>query len=116
MTRCSTPAVTRPVIERFAACPQPDPARPTVLATLSQREHEVLRLLVAGCSNREIGERLFVSEATVKTHVMAVLRKLEPARPDPGGLASVVPRTCRGSPRLVTPSRRPLSPDATVRS
>ena len=71
------PAVTRSVIERFATYPRSDPARLDMLATLSQREEEVFRLLVAGCSNREIGERLHVSEATVKTHVMAVLRKLQ---------------------------------------
>ena len=71
------PSVTRSVIERFARSPQPDPGRADRLATLSQREQEVFRLLVGGCSNREIGERLYVSEATVKTHVMAVLRKLE---------------------------------------
>ena len=71
------PAVTRSVIERFATYPRSDPARLAMLATLSQREEEVFRLLVAGCSNREIGERLHVSEATVKTHVMAVLRKLQ---------------------------------------
>ena len=71
------PAVTRSVIEHFARSPEPDSARAARLATLSQRELEVFRLLVRGSSNREIGERLYVSEATVKTHVMAVLRKLE---------------------------------------
>ena len=70
------PAVTRAVIERFARTPPPDPAASSRVASLSAREHEVLLLLVAGLSNREIGERLFVTEATVKTHVMAVLRKL----------------------------------------
>ena len=71
------PAVTRAVVERFARSPEPDPGRGDRLARLSQREEEVFRLLVRGCSNREIGRRLFVSEATVKTHVNAVLRKLE---------------------------------------
>jgi len=70
------PAVTRAVVERFGRMPESDPAAQGRLAELSQREHEVLLLLVEGCSNKEIAIRLFVSEATVKSHVMAVLRKL----------------------------------------
>ena len=70
------PAVTRSVVERFGAEPDPDPAAEARLAELSPREREVLLLLVEGISNREVADRLFVSEATVKTHVMAVLRKL----------------------------------------
>jgi DNA-binding NarL/FixJ family response regulator len=71
------PAVTRLVVERFGRTPEPDRTAAARLAELSQREREVLLLLVEGRSNREIGERLFIAEATVKTHVMAVLRKLE---------------------------------------
>lgn len=70
------PAVTRAVVERFGSAPRPDPDLVALLAGLSQREHEVLLLLVEGRSNRDIGTELFVSEATVKTHVMAVFRKL----------------------------------------
>lgn len=47
------------------------------LAQLSPREEEVLRLLATGETNRQIGKRLFVSEETVKSHVTAILRKLE---------------------------------------
>jgi DNA-binding NarL/FixJ family response regulator len=71
------PAVTRAVVERFGRAPGPDPAASKHLAELSQREHEVLLLLVEGCSNKEIAGRLFVSEATVKSHVLAILRKLQ---------------------------------------
>lgn len=71
------PAVTKAVVERFAAMPEPDAASAARLAELSAREREVLLLLVQGRSNREIGEALFVSEGTVKSHVMAILRKLE---------------------------------------
>ena len=70
------PAVTRLVVERFVASREPDPAVSARLDELSQREREVLLQLVAGRSNRDIADGLFISEATVKSHVMAVLRKL----------------------------------------
>ena len=44
---------------------------------LSERELEVLRVMAEGLSNREIAARLFISEATVKTHVQRVMRKLD---------------------------------------
>ena len=47
------------------------------LEELSEREREVLALLAKGLRNREIGERLFISESTVKTHVRHVLEKLQ---------------------------------------
>lgn len=43
---------------------------------LTPREHEILGLIAEGLSNREIGERLFVSENTVKTHSSRVFEKL----------------------------------------
>lgn len=43
---------------------------------LTSRELEVLRLIVAGCANKEIGNKLFISEATVKTHINSILSKL----------------------------------------
>ena len=67
------PSVTRRLIERFAA----RPAAPTAAlpGDLTARETEVLRLLAEGLSNTEIAERLFVGDATVKTHVARVLAK-----------------------------------------
>ena len=47
---------------------------------LTQREHEILGLIAEGLSNREIGERLFVSENTVKTHSSRLFDKLSVGR------------------------------------
>jgi len=44
--------------------------------TLTERELEVLRLVASGATNRDIAERMFVSEATVKTHLLHVYEKL----------------------------------------
>lgn len=68
------PAVTRRVIETFASAPVT--REPAELGLLSTRELEVLRDVAAGMSNAEIAEHLFVSSATVKTHVSSILSKL----------------------------------------
>ena len=70
-----SPAVTRRLLERFASAPLPD-GRPPDLAALTDREVEVLRLVARGLSNADIGARMFLSEATVKTYVSRLLAKL----------------------------------------
>ncbi len=70
------PGVTRRVIDAFVRRPSPTRTVDVRLATLTPREVEVLELLARGLSNADIGSRLFVSEATVKTHVSNVLAKL----------------------------------------
>ncbi|WP_307785468.1 response regulator transcription factor [Microbacterium hibisci] len=70
------PAITRHVIDRFAAAPRADPRAAATLAELSPREVDVLRLVAAGRSNAEIASILFLGEATVKTHVSRMLLKL----------------------------------------
>jgi len=71
------PSVTRRLLQRFAATlPRQDSGPPPTLAALTRRELEVLKLLASGCSNLELAMRLFLSEATVKTHVSSILRKL----------------------------------------
>jgi DNA-binding NarL/FixJ family response regulator len=71
-----SPSITRRLIEEFAS--RTDPLRPpdAVMATLTPREREALGLLARGLSNVEIAQRLYVTEATVKSHVSSVLAKL----------------------------------------
>jgi DNA-binding NarL/FixJ family response regulator len=70
------PAVTLRVIESFASAPATPREHGRLLAELTEREREVLRLVARGLSNAEIGARLYLGEATVKTHVSRVLAKL----------------------------------------
>ena len=70
------PSVTRRLLERFATTLPPGEDSSDALAELTSRETEVLRLLAGGMSNAEIASELVVSEATVKTHISSVLRKL----------------------------------------
>ena len=69
-----SPSVTQRVISEFARAPRPAP--PKELSELTSREMEVFRLIAHGLSNAEIGEQLFISDTTVKTHVTHVLQKL----------------------------------------
>ena len=74
------PSTTRRLIDKFvpllSADAAEDAAPPPDLAELTEREREVLIQVAAGLSNAEIATRLFVSEATVKTHVGRILAKL----------------------------------------
>jgi DNA-binding NarL/FixJ family response regulator len=71
------PSTTRRLLDRFALhLPNENRVPDKALATLTARETEVLHLVARGLSNAEVGARLFVSEATVKTHVGRILTKL----------------------------------------
>jgi len=62
------------VIKQFTRIPRPAP--PKELDELTAREQDILRLIADGLSNAEIGQQLYISETTVKTHVTHILAKL----------------------------------------
>jgi DNA-binding NarL/FixJ family response regulator len=70
-----SPTITKRVIREFARIPRPSP--PKELDDLSERERDVFRLIARGLSNAEIGQELYISETTVKTHVTHILQKLD---------------------------------------
>ena len=70
------PSITRRLIEVFVQRPRSAEGKPDRLAELTDRELEVLRQVARGLSNAEIAGELYLSEATVKTHVNRILTKL----------------------------------------
>ena len=76
------PAVTQRVLNRLKEVVRrkdadlPDTQLDTSTELLSKRQTEVFALIVEGCTNREIGERLYISENTARNHVSHVLHKL----------------------------------------
>ena len=71
-----SPTLTRPLIEEHVRGPAPSGGVPDSLARLTGREREVLGLVAQGLDNLDVAARLFVSEATVKTHVNRIFAKL----------------------------------------
>ncbi|SLM90703.1 DNA-binding response regulator, LuxR family [Brachybacterium nesterenkovii] len=69
------PSATRRLLSQMATTAPAAPKDATPLEALTDRERDVLSLMAKGLSNTEIGEALFVAEATVKTHVGRVLAK-----------------------------------------
>lgn len=74
--RVLTGAVADRIVGALGAAPVPVPASPAA-GPLSERETEIAQLISEGAANREIAERLFVTEGTVRNHVTNALRKLD---------------------------------------
>ena len=70
-----SPSITKRVIKQFTRIPRAEP--PEQLEELTERELDVFRLVARGLSNAEIGRGLYISEATVKTHITHILQKLD---------------------------------------
>ncbi|PKV84017.1 response regulator transcription factor [Streptomyces sp. TLI_146] len=71
------PSVTRRLVEAFARPVERSPHLSADLDALTARETEVLKLTARGLSNLEISDHLFISEATVKTHLNRAMSKLD---------------------------------------
>ena len=69
-----SPAITKRVIKEFTRIPHR--ALPPELDDLTERELQVFRLIASGRSNAEIGQELYISDTTVKTHITHILQKL----------------------------------------
>ncbi|MEV6236354.1 response regulator transcription factor [Lentzea sp. NPDC051838] len=70
------PSVTRRLISEFAAMPEPARGLPESFSALTAREAEIVSLVARGLSNGDISSKLFLSEATVKTHLNRAMTKL----------------------------------------
>ena len=71
-----SPVLVRRLVDDFVRRPAPGAALPDSLRALTERETEVLRLLARGLSNAELAAELFLSEATVRTHIGHIFEKL----------------------------------------
>lgn len=74
--RLLAPAITHRLIERHLQVDTDEQALRTRFSELTDRELDILRRLARGLSNRDIAAEVFLSEATVKTHITRILRKL----------------------------------------
>ncbi|MEU5328409.1 response regulator transcription factor [Streptomyces parvus] len=72
-----SPQITVRLLQNLAPAPPPAPAAPPPPSPLTAREQEIARLVAEGLTNAEIGERLFITAGTAKTHIANVQAKLK---------------------------------------
>jgi DNA-binding NarL/FixJ family response regulator len=97
------PSVAARLMSRVRTPSAPGGPGPTGADTLSAREVEILELVAAGTTNREAAARLFISEATVKTHLLHIYAKL--------GVSDRAAAVAEGFNRgLLTPGSTPSTP------
>ncbi len=95
-----------------ADLPRANSAGVSPMATLTQREHEVLELMSAGLRNAAIAERLLVSEATVRKHIGRIFTKLDVSGPARDRrVAAVITYLQHAGAAPETPTHRPDDPD-----
>ncbi len=71
------PGIVKKLLTQFShVAPTQSPPVPSSLAELTPREKEVLQLIARGANNREIAQKLYISEGTVKNHVTNILNRL----------------------------------------
>ncbi len=71
------PDIARKLMKQVAQQAGTERQPPAPAADLTERELEVIRLVASGCSNHEIGQKLVISDKTVKTHISNILSKLD---------------------------------------
>lgn len=70
------PGIVKKLLHKFPPAASIEPPNPPTVQELTPREMEVLKLIATGASNREIAQKLFISEGTVKNHVTNILNRL----------------------------------------
>jgi len=68
--------LTLTVEELAARCINAGPAEPSIMSRLSRREQDIVQLIASGLSNQEVGNRLAITEATVKAHLTHIFQRL----------------------------------------
>ena len=79
------PSITRRLVEDFCRRPAPDGAAAETARQLTECELDVVKLVARGLSNAEIARLLYLSDATVKSHIARIPGQTRAARPGPGG-------------------------------